>query len=112
MRSRIGAFLLLAQMGWVIYAHFFPWRYFAWAPNDYVVQYSFSVSLDGRPLSAQQIVERYHTDAEGKYEAPARHIIDEVRQYEQTYGRNDHSEVLLRYRLNAGEEQTWRWPAR
>jgi hypothetical protein len=109
-RSRLGILLLVAQLVWVIYAHFFSWRYFAWAPNDYLVQYTIDVTVDGQPLSAQDIGARYREDQHGRYEAPARHLIDQIRQYEQTYGRSDRAEVVLRYRLNSGEEQIWKWP--
>ena len=38
------------------------------------------------------------------------HVIDAVRQYEETYGAGDGAEVLLRYTRNGGDERVWEWP--
>jgi hypothetical protein len=112
-RTWIAIAFLLLQLGSVIYARFTPRRYFCWAPNDYVVEYQLEVKVHGRPLSPEQVQMRYQIDpASGwKVEHPAEHLIDSVRQYETTYGRNDKAEVRLRWKYNGHSElRTWQWP--
>jgi hypothetical protein len=115
MNSRLRAVLaltfLLFQASLMIYAQFTPWRYFCWAPNDYANTYSLAVNLNGTELSPDQARARYHLEAyKGSYENPASHIMDLVKQYESTYGRNDDAYVTLRWSLNGHKEQTWHWP--
>lgn len=113
MRTWIAITFLLLQLGSVIYARFTPRRYFCWAPNDYVVEYRIDVSVHGRPLSPEQVAQRYHIDrgTGWKVEHPAEHLIDSVRQYETTYGRNDKAEVRLTWKYNGHPElRTWKWP--
>jgi hypothetical protein len=71
------------------------------------------VSVGGRQLSAQEARARYHIDNSRArcYENPATHIVDSVRQYEQTYGRTDHAQVVLKWRPDGRDpEYEWRWP--
>lgn len=109
MRTKIGVLFLLLQLGCVVYAHFGPSRYFAWAPNDYLVEFNLQVVVNGRTLSPEEAAGRYRLPENGVYEFPAQHIIDAIRQYEQTYGRNEDARILLTYRLNGGDERQWRW---
>jgi hypothetical protein len=37
--------------------------------------------------------------------------MDIAQQYEESYGRSDHAEVQMRYRINGKAEQEWRYPA-
>ena len=54
----IGIALLAVQVGLVAYEHLGPTRYFAWAPNDYVVQYRLTATVDGHRLSAAGVRSR------------------------------------------------------
>ena len=109
-RDLIGIAFLLFQLSMVLYARFVPSRYFCWAPNDYMVEYSLQVTIGGHQLNPQQTFRRYRLPEDG-YQAPVQHIIDIVQQYEQTYGNNDHARIVMRYRVNGREEKEWRWPA-
>jgi len=104
-----GFAVLTCEVALVAYEHFGPTRYFAWAPNDYVVQYRMAANVDGRPLSATAIRGRYHLAAHGIWYFPAQHIIDDVQQYERMYGRHDRVRVTLTYRLNGHAQRVWRW---
>ena len=110
MMRMAGICLLLLQIVSVIHARFVPSRWLAWAPNDYAIGYKMQVQIDGRALSADQIGNRYHLLSESVYENPVQNMVDIMRQREQTYGRNDHAEVVLVYRPNGGSPQEWRWP--
>jgi hypothetical protein len=113
MRTAFAIVFLLLQLGSVIYARFTPRRYFCWAPNDYVVEYHVDVTVHGRPLTPQEVVARYHSspEYEGRVEYPAEHLIDNIEQYEETYGRNDHAEVRLTWKYNGHPElRHWKWP--
>jgi hypothetical protein len=105
-----GLFLVL-QLCLVVHAQFTSRRYFCWAPNDYANTYSLHARVNGTDLPEDQALARYHLqDRKSSYENPITHIIDLVTQYERTYGRNDHAEVVLRWSLNGHEQRTWRWP--
>ena len=105
----IGVAVLAVQVALVVYEHLGPTRYFAWAPNDYVVQYRLAATVDGRQLSASGVRSRYRLAPRGIWYFPAQHIIDDVQQYERTYGSGDRVRVTLRYRLNGHSQKTWRW---
>jgi hypothetical protein len=112
-RTSIAITFLLLQLGSVVYARFTPRRYFCWAPNDYVVEYQIEVKRHGVLLSPQQVRERYLIDPGSgwKVEHPAEHLIDSIKQYEITYGRNDHAQVRLSWKYNGHPElRTWQWP--
>ena len=113
LRTVIGSIFLFAQLGAIVYAQFTPRRYFCWAPNDYVNPYSLEVTLGDRQLSPAEVRARYQIPSSRSrcYENPATHIIDFVRQYEQTYGRGEHAQVLLTWRRDGHDpEYRWRWP--
>jgi hypothetical protein len=110
MRGLIGIVFLLFQLCMVLYARFVPSRYFCWAPNDYMVEYRLRVTVAGHELGPQESFRRYRLP-EGGLQLPVQHIMDIVQQYEQTYGKNDHACVAMRYCVNGHEEREWRWPA-
>src|ERR1700730_3018325 len=58
----VAALILLAQMGLNIWQHVGDTRYFAWAPNDYLVTYDLRVDVGGRPLSTEEVRRRYRLD--------------------------------------------------
>ena len=105
----IGIAVLAVQVALVAYEHLGLTRYFAWAPNDYVVQYRLTATVDGDRLSAAGVRGRYHLAPHGIWYFPAQHLVDDVQQYERTYGARDRVRVTLTYRLNGHAQQTWRW---
>ncbi|HWX95820.1 MAG TPA: hypothetical protein VNZ01_03125 [Solirubrobacteraceae bacterium] len=128
----VAAVILLAQVGINIWQHFGEARYFAWAPNDYLVTYDLQVSAGGRSLTAQEIQRRYRLDLSDRlgelseatkarlglslsghyvFEDPPQELKDRIRRYEQSKGRNDAAHVRLVYQLDGGKEQTWLWPS-
>jgi hypothetical protein len=109
-RNAAGTVFLLAQVALVVHARFVPSRWLCWAPNDYAVQYRLHVSARGRNLDPSDIQRRYHLSSQGWYENPAENIMDIVRKYEQTEGKNDIAEVQLFYRVDGGETKQWQWP--
>jgi hypothetical protein len=110
MRLLLGVVFLLVQLFSVVYAQFGPARYFCWAPNDYMVEYKLSVMINGRALSPQEILLRYRKPPSGVFQNIVQHLEDIVRQYEQTYGRDDHARVFLKYSTNGRPQETWIWP--
>ena len=126
-----GGVFLIAQLAHFVYLHIAPsrggesWtsavvggcsvqpegcrRYFAWAPNDYLVEYRIQASDRGRPLDAEEIESRYRVPASGTLEAPAQHLIDVVQAYSDAYAASGH--VSISYRVNRGPPHVWS-PAR
>lgn len=124
-----GVGLLAAQLVAVLYAHVVQpagrpggleraWngcsaeptsctRYFAWAPNDYLVRYELSVVTGGRTLGHEAARLRYGL-GEGPWEFPVEQLQDIIRQYEKSYAPGQ-AEVTLRYAINQRGWSTWRW---
>ena len=110
MRTAFGITLLLFQLGAIVYARFVPSRYFCWAPYDSQNQYEIEAVIDGKPLTAQQIRQRYRRPKRGVDNRSIQHVKDIIQGYEQTHGRADNAQVTMRYRVNGGKEQRWKWP--
>jgi hypothetical protein len=121
--ARLGAVIavlvLFLQAAAIAQQHLGPTRYFAWAPNDYIVQYQIRVNVADHDLTAAEIRDRYRylyatasgpADAKvlsGTFEFPPEQLIDELRQYEETFGRGQHATVKLSYSLNGRPMQLW-----
>jgi hypothetical protein len=112
LRTIIGAGLLLFQLVMIAYARFVPARYFCWAPYDIQTQYKLDVLVGGRTLTAAEIRRRYRRPKQGVDNRSMQHVMDIVRQYEETYGRHDPAQVVMKYRINGKEEREWQYPAR
>lgn len=124
----IGVMILLAQVGVAIWQHLGDTRYFAWAPNDYLVTYDLQAGVGGRALTAEQVSRRYRLDLTSRrendltakaglasseryvWEDPPQHLFDRIKWYEQTYGSPDPARVVLTYQLDGGPIRVWRWP--
>jgi hypothetical protein len=124
----VAGLILLAQVGINIWQHTGDTRYFAWAPNDYLVTFDLQVSVRGQPLSVGQIENRYRLSLSKRLsestkakvglakeehyifeDAPAE-LTDRIRRYEEIQGKNA-ARVRLVYQLDGGKEKTWLWPS-
>jgi hypothetical protein len=122
--------IVIAQFGICAWYHLGETRYFAWAPNDYVVTYDLRVTVGGRPLSKEEISDRYRLDlgelsnfdADVKakldlspaeryvWQDPPQHLFDRIKGYEQEYSARP-ARVRLLYQVAGGKEREWRWPS-
>jgi hypothetical protein len=111
-RARLiaGCLILFFQLVMVGYARFTPARYFCWAPFDIQSEYSLHVLVDNRPLTEAEVYHRYRRAKNGYDSRSIQHLIDIVQQYEQTYGRQDHARIVMKYRVNGKLAQEWRYP--
>lgn len=110
-RTLVGLAILLFQLAMIGYARFVPSRYFCWAPFDIQTDYRIDVNVGGRDLTAAEIRRRYRRPRKGTDNRSPQHVIDIMEQYEETYGRNDHARVVMKYRVNGKPEQEWRFPS-
>jgi hypothetical protein len=105
--------LLLAQLAAIAYSRSGTARYFCWAPFDTLSRYEISVTLPGRgALPEEEIQRRYRIAPRGSDNRSPQHVIDILRQYEETYGKSDGAEIRMSYAVNGGPTQEWRWPPR
>src|SRR5262249_28708370 len=111
-RAAIGGAILLFQLGMIGYARFVPSRYFCWAPYDIQSDYRLDVTIGGRKLTAAEIRKRYRRPKQGVDNRSIQHVMDIVRQYEDTYGAADSASVVMKYRINGKAEQEWRYPSK
>ena len=105
------AVLLILQGVAIVRARTVSSRYFCWAPFDIQTEYELTVALPNRQvLTGPAAGLRYRLPDYGQDNRSPQHIIDTVQQYEQTYGRNDHAQVLMQYTVNGTRRGQWRWP--
>jgi hypothetical protein len=112
-RVLAGLALLAAQLGVVVISHSGSSccvsKYFAWAPNDYSIDYSITSVVNGHRLSAQAIAQRYDFNAAGFFEDPPEKLEHELRRVDQLYGKGQRVQGTLRYRLDGHRPVTWSW---
>jgi hypothetical protein len=111
MRTGIGVALLAFQVFMIGYARFVPSRYFCWAPYDTQTDYRLDLSVNGKKLTAKQIQARYKRPKAGSDNRSPQHVMDILQGYDETYGKADRAEIVMKYRVNGREEREWRWPA-
>src|SRR5207248_9028249 len=99
MRTAIAMLLFGFQLGAIVYARFVPSRYFCWAPYDVQTDYRITTVVNGRRLTDSEIRARYRRPPRGTDNRSPQHVIDIVQGYEERYGRNDHAQVTMRYRV-------------
>lgn len=104
--------LLLFQIIMIGYARFVPTRFFCWAPFDSLNLYQIQVTLAGKVLTPQEIKDRYRIESKGTDHRAISHVLLILKQYEETYGRNDNAHVQVVYSVNGRKEQSWEWPTR
>jgi hypothetical protein len=110
LRMIIGVAILLFQLVMIGYARFVPARYFCWAPFDIQSDYRIDVKIGDHELTPGEIRRRYRRPRQGTDNRSIQHVMDIVSGVEQTYGRNDHAQVVLKYSVNGKPEQEWRYP--
>ena len=87
-----------------------PGAHFHWAPFDTQWEYSIAVEVDGRELTRDEVRERYRIAPTGINVHSIEFVFQIVRQYEETYGRDDGAAVTVQHRTNGRNPQTWLWP--
>ena len=110
-RRTLIAGIFAFQIWAIAYARTVPTRYFCWAPYDTFTEYTIEISGPEGLWPTEAVAHRYRMPAAGRDNRSPAHVIAALRQYEQTYGAADPVEaVVLRYRVNGGDEQSWLWP--
>lgn len=108
-RCLVAALVIAVQVVMLGVAHHTDLRYFTWAPHDQQAAYEISVTLDGRMLTEPQVLDRYGI-SRGVDPRALSHVLNVVEQYERTYGAGQGAEVIVRYSVNGGPIEEWRWP--
>lgn len=123
MRGRIvlGAALLGAQVAAFAHAQASGpagARYFCWAPFHSEARYTVDATVMGHALGDTEITQRYglieHYWSSGdrtRWELNSiAHVIDLVRATEASLPAGARAEVTIRYRVNGGPAELWRYP--
>lgn len=92
--------LLSLQLGSLLYARTVPTRYFCWAPYDQLTEYRLQVSVDGRPLSPEEIQQRYHRPAQGMDNRSSQNLVEIVELTERRYHPHDRVSVSMTLLVN------------
>jgi hypothetical protein len=120
--------LILLQVGIGVWQHFGSTRYFAWAPNDYLMTYDLQVTVNGASLSRDEISRRYRLSLTPLVKSAARtslglapseryvwqdppaEVRERIRRVEDRLPASARGQVVLSYQLDAGPRREWRWP--
>ncbi|WP_431132501.1 hypothetical protein [Psychroserpens mesophilus] len=108
-RLLIGILFLLLQVGSIAYARFIPERFFCWAPYDSHIKFEVFVTINGKKLTPEETYARYKYKMNGWEQRSIDNIFSLISQYERTYGKDDHAQVLMIYSINGHEEKEWRY---
>ena len=110
-RSRIAlaALILTAQIVGIGIGRVTNESFWSWMPHDRALDYELDVSVGGRALEAAEVRERYGLAQAGRRADNVEDVIAIVQTHEQRRP-DDQTAVILRYSINDGEEQVWRWP--
>ncbi len=109
LRWSIGLALLVFQLGAIVHARTMPSRYFCWAPFDMQTAYRLKVVVNGEELTATQISARYRRPAVGTDNRSTQHLIDIIEGAERRYHPDDRTEIVMTYRVNGKQEETWQF---
>ncbi|GAB2483862.1 MAG: hypothetical protein EP311_01945 [Cytophagales bacterium] len=104
----IIAFFGLQVVG-IILARFQDVRYFAWAPFDQITFYEIYAEVNGLSLSTQEVKKRYGFLSSGRENRSIHHVFDQLKQYESMIGQGDSVKVVVVYRTNGKEGESWEY---
>jgi hypothetical protein len=128
LRAAAVGVLLALQCGVAVWQHLGSTRYFAWAPNDYLMTYDLRASVHGHTLTPAQLQKRYRLslatlvstraqkdlglapDLRYIWQDPPAEVRRRIRRVEATYPPPDRAQVSLDYQLDAGPVRHWQWP--
>ena len=111
-RVTVGLGLVLVQLVFVLIVHLSDCckeRYFAWAPNDYSIDYRINAAVNGRALSTSEILDRYRLDQVGYSTHPLERLQGVLQRRELAYGGYDRVHIVLEYELNGRPTAVWTW---
>ena len=110
MRARfgLGVLLLALQAGAIVRGRLVNDRYFCWAPYDRQTRYRIDADLNGHRLSDEQVRQRYRRPLQGVDNRSEQHLFDIIRRAERRS--EPRGRVVVRYSVNGGPEQQWRFP--
>jgi hypothetical protein len=110
LRIVVGVLVVATQLGVVILTHSSSSccaaRYFAWAPNDYAVNYTITARVEGRLLTGEQVLKRYGIAQTGFWEDPPARLIHDLRAAEAGEP-GDRAVLSLRYTLDDHRATVW-----
>ena len=104
----LAVLIIAGQLAGIVVGRFVPERYFCWAPFEETSVYEIEASWDGKPLSEDDILNRYSLSSKGRNNRSIHHVISIIRWREERS--TEPVAVRVRYWTNGGEEQRWIWP--
>lgn len=107
MRKIIVLIFFLVQVFGIIYSRFLEVRYFCWAPFDQISNYEIKAEVNGVVYSPEQIRGRYNIQSNGRENRSIHNVFSIIRQYEESYGREEKSAVKVIYSTNGKAKEEW-----
>lgn len=105
-RIILFAFFLFQILG-IVYSRFLDERYFCWAPFDQISYYEVKTEVNGVLLSPQQTRGRYNLQGYGRENRSIHNVFSIIKQYENSYGKNEKAVVKVIYSTNGKAKEEW-----
>lgn len=102
-------FFFMTQLVLIVWARFAPERYFCWAPHDCQTEYELTVFVNGRELTDQEIIDRYHRPRKERDVRSPGNVQGWIMQESRTYSRKDDVLVIMNYQVNGVPQEPWKW---
>ena len=106
----LAALLILAQLGGVVRSRFTDDSFFSWAPHDQRTDFRIEATWRGEPVPGKQIWKRYSLAPRGTDWHAWGDPLSVIQVAESRLPPEQRWEILVRYRVNTGPEQVFRWP--
>lgn len=103
------AVFFVTQLTLIIWARFAPERYFCWAPHDCQTEYELTVFVNGKELTDQEIIDRYHRPRKERDVRSPGNVKGWIMQESRTYSHNDEILVIMKYQVNGIPQEPWIW---
>lgn len=97
----------IAQVFGIAYSRFLEERYFCWAPFDQISLYEINLAVNGVIFSPEEIKGRYNLQGNGRENRSIHNVFSIIKQYEETYGKEDKVVVKVIYSTNGKAKEEW-----
>jgi hypothetical protein len=107
MRKVFVSIFFLIQVIGIIYSRFLEERYFCWAPFDQISLYEIKIEVNGLVYSPEEIRGRYNFQSNGRENRSMHNVFSIIRQFEESYGREEKAVVKVIYSTNGKSKEEW-----
>lgn len=107
MRKMLISLFFLLQVVAIVYSRFSEERYFCWAPFDQISVFEIQAKINGVEFSPAEVRSRYKMQSPGRENRAIQNVFSIIKQFEQSYGKEDAVVVKVIYSTNGKAKEEW-----